>query len=151
MDERSYEKLLRWCTYRDRCISEVELKCKKLGFNTEQTKKVISRLIEENFLNEQRFANQYVYSKSAIKKWGKQKIYFELKRKNVDPAIIEQALANIEDESYMQMLYKLAEKKWNRLKEPIPSKKKLKLRAYLHQKGYSSEEIQHVINQLIKN
>lgn len=148
MNERCYEKLLRWCTYRDRCISEVQLKCKELGLNNNQTEKIISRLIEENFLNELRFANQYVYSKSAIKKWGKQKIRFELTRKNVNSAIIEQALASIDDESYMQKLFILAQKKWNRLKEPFPDKKKLKLRAYLHQKGYSYEDIQEVINQL---
>jgi regulatory protein len=150
MNEPVYEKLLRWCTYRDRCISEVRLKCKELGLDTNQTEKIISRLIDENFLNELRFAKQYVLSKCTLKKWGKQKIRFELTRKKVDSDIIEQALADIEDEDYMQILYKTAEKKWNSLKEPHPGKKKLKLQAYLHQKGYTGEDIREVIKQLDK-
>jgi regulatory protein len=150
MNEPGYEKLLRWCTYRDRCISEVRLKCKELGLDTNQTEKIISRLIDENFLNELRFASQYVHSKSAVKKWGRQKILFELKRKKIDPDIIDNALSGIEDASYQQTLYQLAEKKWSSLKEPHPGKKKLKLRAYLHQKGYTVHDIQQVMNQLDK-
>lgn len=150
MNEPGYEKLIRWCTYRDRCISEVRLKCKELGLDAEQTEKIVSRLIKENYLNEERFACQFAHSKSAVKKWGRQKILFELKRKKVDSDIIEQALAGIEDANYQHTLYQLAEKKWNSLKEPHPGKRKLKLRAYLHQKGYSVQDIQHVINQLDK-
>lgn len=150
MNEPGYEKLLRWCTYRDRCIYETRLKCKELGLDAEQTEKIISRLIQENYLNEIRFATQYVQSKSVIKKWGRQKILFELKRKKIAPDIIEQVLSDIEDEYYQETLYLLAEKKWNSLKEPHLGKKKLKLRSYLHQKGYSNQEIQAVIKSLDK-
>lgn len=150
MNEPGYEKLLRWCTYRDRCIYETRLKCKELGLDAEQTEKIISRLIQENYLNEFRFATQYVQSKSAIKKWGRQKILFELKRKKIDPNIIEQVLCGIEDDHYQETLYLLAEKKWNSLKEQDLSKKKLKLRAYLHQKGYTSHDIQEAIKWLDK-
>ncbi len=150
MNEPVYEKLLRWCTYRDRCIYEVRLKCKQLGLDTNQTAKMISRLMDENFLDELRFAKQYVHSKSVIKKWGRQKILLELKRKKIDTDIIENALSEIEDTSYQHTLYQLAEKKWNSLKEPHPGKKKLKLRAYLHQKGYTFHNIQQVMNQLDK-
>lgn len=145
MNEPGYEKLLRWCTYRDRCIYETRLKCKELGLDAAQTEKIISRLIQENYLNEIRFATQYVQSKSAIKKWGRQKILFELKRKKVDPNIIEQAISGIEDESYQEKLYSLAEKKWKSIKETNLGKKKLKLRAYLLQKGYTSQDVEKAI------
>ncbi|MCX7742965.1 MAG: RecX family transcriptional regulator [Flavobacteriales bacterium] len=149
MNEPGYEKLLRWCTYRDRCIHETQLKCKELGLDEEQTEKIISRLIQENYLNEKRFATQYALSKSAIKKWGRQKILYELKRKKIDPEIIEIALSEIDETPYQDTLYLLAQKKWNSLKEPLLAKKKLKLRAYLLQKGYSNQEIQTVLKKLI--
>lgn len=143
-------KLMQFCAYRDRSHKEVEDKLKEMRMIPAAQEKIILKLMQEDFLNEERFARSFVRGKFRIKKWGRQKIKLELKRREISAPIIKIALSEIEDSAYFQSLEELAQKKLHALKEPNHFKKKKKLADYLLQKGYESQLVYEQVNALIE-
>ena len=72
-----------------------------------QVEVVLAQLIEDNYLNEERFANTFARGKFRIKKWGRIKIKFELQQKRVSPYNINKALDEIDETAYQETLQKL--------------------------------------------
>lgn len=130
-----------WCAYQERAQQEMRDKLYDWGLHQQEVEQVITELIEQNFLNEERFAQAYVSGKFNIKKWGKLKIKQGLKLKKVPDKMIGKALATIDGEKYEQTLLMLAEKKALLLKEKDAFKRQLKLRGYLLSKGYENDMI----------
>jgi regulatory protein len=147
--EQTFEKIKYYCAYQERSHSEVMEKLYALGMYKQQAALLLSQLIEEGYLNEERFAVQYAGGKFRMKHWGKKKIEQGLKEKQVSTYCIKKALAQIEETDYSQTLFKLAEDKWALLKSEtnIFSKMK-KLQDYLFQKGYEYERISQVIKNI---
>ncbi|NEV92949.1 RecX family transcriptional regulator [Psychroflexus sp. YR1-1] len=142
-------KLMNYCVYQDRCHQEVEKKLKDLQMYEDAQAYIITRLIEEDFLNEERFARSYARGKFRIKKYGRLRITRELKAKNISAYNLKAGLSEIEEEEYLTTLRDLAEQKLNSLKEQDPYKKRQKLYQHLAYKGYETELIYDVINDLL--
>ena len=87
-----------------------------LGLFKKDAELLVSQLIEEGYLNEERFAIQFAGGKFRIKQWGKKKIVYALKEKQVSDYCIKKALAQIDEEDYRKTLQKLAAAKWMQLK-----------------------------------
>ncbi len=143
--DQAWQKIRQFCGYRERCHFEVKEKLFGLGLAKNDVETLICRLIEEDYLNEERFAIQFAGGHFRIKKWGKMKIIYELRQKRVGENIIKRALKEIEEADYMASLQKLARAKWNSLKEEQWLSRQAKTRAYLLQKGYDAPAIQQVI------
>ena len=109
---------------------------------------MISVLIAENFLNEERYARSLARGKFKIKQWGRQKINYALKQEKVSAYCIRQAMTEIDEDEYLKTLDSLADKKLSTLKsEKNKFIKMTKLRNYLMQKGYESEYIRDILQQ----
>ena len=148
--EQALQKARHYCGYQERCHSQVQEKLYSFGLRKPQVEAVLSTLIEENYLNEERFAIQYAGGHFRLKHWGKVRIRYQLKQKQVSDYCIKKALASIDDEDYERTLAKLAEQKWESLKEEEnPLARKHKLQSYLQQKGYEIEVIKAVAMQNI--
>jgi regulatory protein len=142
-------KLEAWCAYQERCHSEVKTKIIALGITGDQVDFLLSDLIQNNFLNEERFALAYASGKFRIKKWGKIKIRQHLKQKLIPQQLIQQALASIDGDEYFTTLKSLTIKKKNELKESESSwNKKLKISRFLASKGYESDLIFQVLEEI---
>ena len=143
-------RLERYCAYQERCHQEVKTKLRQLGAFRNDSDAVISHLIQNDYLNETRFAMLYVRSKFSIKKWGKKRIVNELKQRKITNYNIDKALAQISEENYRMTFDTLAEKRWDQLKknkEPLPQRKK-KWANYLQYRGWESRLIFDAINKL---
>ena len=101
---------------------------------------LIAFLIEQNFLNEERFALAFAGGKFRTKGWGIQKITRELKHRKVSDYCINKAIQSIAAEDYQTRLKQLAQKKWELLKEPLISVRRQKTVRFLVGKGYGMEE-----------
>ena len=107
---------------------------------------MLSELISENYLNEERFAIQYAGGKFRIKQWGKVKIKYSLKQKQVSEYCIKKALAAIDERDYQKTLEKLFEQKLKTLKaEKNIFTKKRKLQDHLMQKGFETNLVSKLI------
>ncbi|HKL34672.1 MAG TPA: RecX family transcriptional regulator [Salegentibacter sp.] len=142
-------KLMQFCAYRDRSHKEVEEKLRKMNMIPAAQEQIIIQLMQDDFLNEERFARSFVRGKFRIKKWGKIKIKQELKFREISAPIIKNALTEIDQQKYNSTLYELAEKKLRLLKEPDNFKKKRKLADFLLRKGYESNLVYEATNELL--
>ncbi len=144
--QQALPKAKNYCSYQERCHSEVKDKLYNYGLNKVEVDELLSKLIEDNYLNEERFAISYAGGHFRIKNWGRVKIKYELKKKMVSPYCIKKALDDIDDADYMKTLEKLAEQKLKTLKsEKNHFIKKKKLQDHLLLKGYESDLIREII------
>lgn len=136
------QRICGYCIYQERTQSEVRKKLKSLGVSGDEAEEIISRLITENFINEERFAKQFAGSKFRVKKWGKIKIRFELKSRGLSEYCIKEGLREIDKEDYFITVRDLLAKKieeLEKLKNPMLIQKKAS--DYLRQKGFEMEII----------
>jgi len=143
--EQAIQKLKHFCGYQERCHLEVREKLYDLGVSNTLHDEIVSTLIEENYLNEERFAVAFVGGKFRVKQWGRVKIKHELKQKQVSEYNIRKAMKEIDEQDYYNTLRKLYEEKWNSLKgEKNRFIKLSKTRNYLLQKGFESDAVKEV-------
>ncbi len=135
-----------YCAYQERSQQEVRDKLYKLNLHTSQVEELIAYLIENNFLNESRFANAYVSGKFRIKKWGRKKIKQGLKLKGIPEPLIKKAFAQIVEEDYLEVLQELIKKKHAELGFKKDVHTKNKLYNYAFSKGYESNLIFLTLN-----
>jgi regulatory protein len=140
----------RFCAYQERAQQEVRDKLYEYGMSKDQVEEILSDLISENFLNEERFALQFAGGHFRIKGWGKVKINHALKQKRVSSYNIKKALQSIDLDAYEKTLESLATKKWNSLKGERGLSKMAKTQAFLYQRGFEPQLIQPVLQKLNK-
>ena len=145
--EEAKKKLEYYCSYQDRCHTEVEKKLYEMNMIPLAQEAITLHLIENNFLNEERFSRSFARGKFRIKKWGKQRIIRELKQRNVSKYNIEIALKEIDQEEYLKVLYELTQKKWDTILERNQFKKRKKITDFLLRQGFESDLIYIEINQ----
>jgi len=145
--EQAFEKAKHYCAYQERSHYEVKEKLYSFGLYKQQVEELISELIEEDYLNEERFAIQFAGGKFRMKQWGRVKIKYELKQKQVSEYCIKKALKQIDEDDYLKTLRKLAEKKWISIKKTETNKfsRMSKTTDYLLQKGYEGELVRKIV------
>jgi regulatory protein len=148
--EQAIQKLKHYCGYQERSHSEVQQKLWDLGVRRAEHDEIISTLIEEDYLNEERFARLFVGGKFRMKGWGRKKILYGLKEKGVSGYIIKTAMKEIDEEAYHSTLNSLVEKKYASLRSEQYLVRKKKTMDYLLQKGYEPELVTAALNNVGK-
>lgn len=143
--EQALQKLKHYCAYQERCHIEVKEKLYNLGVWKKEHDEIIAALIEENYLNEERFAIAFAGGKFRVKQWGRVKIKYELKQKQVSGYCIKKALKQIDEDEYIKTLAKLAKDKYNSLKSEQYLIRKKKTMDYLLAKGYEIEWVKKAL------
>jgi regulatory protein len=146
--DQALQKARHYCAYQERCHSEVKEKLYGFGLRKNDVEEALSRLIEDSYLNEERFAVQFAGGRFRMKQWGKVKIRYELKQKQVGEYCIKKALASISEDDYGHTLTKLAEDKWEALQDEEAYVRRQKTQNYLVQKGYESDKVMAVLAQI---
>jgi len=115
--EQAFQKAKHYCGYQERSHQEVKEKLYSFGLYKQQVEELLSQLIEENYLNEERYAIQFAGGKFRMKQWGRVKIKYELKQKRISEYNIKKGIKEIDEEDYIKTLQKLAAKKWKTLQD----------------------------------
>lgn len=147
MDSVLLNKLASYCAYQERCISEIKQKIKELA-GAELQDEYILWLMENNYLNEQRFIGLFIRSKFNQKKWGRGKIQFELRKKGIPDSEIQVHWNEIADEDYTNTLKVLLEKKASSLKSGTPNEKYQKCYRTGLSKGFEPSLVSQVLKGL---
>ncbi|WP_445721409.1 regulatory protein RecX [Flavobacterium sp.] len=143
-------KLEYYCSYQERCYKEVEEKLFSLRATDSEKESILIHLIENNYINEERFAKSFTRGKHNYKYWGRNRIKNELKFRNISSKIIEIALQEIDSESYIEIFHDIAEKNWKTIKERKGPKKNKKFVDFLLRKGFENNLIYDKLNELNK-
>jgi len=147
--EKALQKIKHFCSYQERSQQEVKEKLYSFGLYKADVELLLSQMIEENYLNEERFAVAFAGGRFRIKKWGRIKIGNELKQRRISEYCIKRGLASIDEKEYMNTLQKLFEKKQESLKaEKNSSIKKQKTWSFLMQRGFEPQLISEIINEM---
>jgi regulatory protein len=149
--EQALQKLRHYCGYQERCHSEVREKLYSLGIRKKDHDEIIATLIEEGYLNEERFAIAYAGGKFRMKQWGRVKIAYALRQKQVSDYSIKKALKQIDEKDYRTALTTLAKEKYESLKDEQWLVRKKKVLDYLMQHGYEADLATQAIDQLKKS
>lgn len=143
--EEAKQKLTRYCAYQERCSQEIKTKARQYGLNQSQIKDVLAYLEEENFFNEQRFAESYVRGKAKVKRWGYYKIRAALRAKSVEEKVIEIALKLLNEALELENLRYWLERKIK--DQELDFEGQQKVFQYLQRKGFKSDHIQLVMKE----
>lgn len=148
--DEARKKLESYCAYQDRCHKEVNQKLKDMGMIPSAIDQIIYALIQDNFLNEERFSKSFARGKFNIKKWGKNRIIKELKQRGISKYNITTALKEIDEDDYLETLTVLAQKRLNAISEKNIQKRRKKLADYLLYRGWESHLVYEKITELIQ-
>ena len=135
------KKIQHYCAYQERCHQEVIIKLKELGMIQDVIDNIVTDLIQNNYLNETRFAESFTRGKFNIKKWGKLKILRELKKREISEYNIKIGMKEISDSDYKETFNELFEKKSAELSHLSKSDQKRKIFNYLSYRGWEVEKI----------
>lgn len=146
--EQALQKLRHFCAYQERCHSDLVSKLFDWGVLKKEHDEIVATLIEEQYVNEERYAKAFAGGHFRLKQWGRHKISHELKLRKISDYCIKSGLSEIDEEDYLATLHKLFRQKWESLLGEKNRFVKMKKTAdFLAQKGYEKD----LVNQLFKN
>jgi len=143
------KKMELFCAYQERCHQDVENKLRSMNIGFQIKENVMLHLLENDFLNEERFAKAFARGKFRIKKWGKERIIRELKFKRISEYNIITALNEIDENEYYITFNELSIKRFSEIKESNKYKKRKKLADYLLYRGWETDMVYKKIVELI--
>ena len=145
---QALDKSEKYCVYQERCQSEMRNKLYEWGLHSKEVENIISDLITNQFINEERFAKAFTIGKFRIKQWGRLKIKNELKKRKLSEYCITNAIREIPDNDYINSLKKLIQKKAEFIKDTDTYIYKNKLAEYAISKGYESDLVWGILNNI---
>ena len=132
-------KIAKFCAYQERCHQEVRDKLFSFGLLPNDVEEIIFELIQEDFINEERFTKAFVRGKFNYKKWGRIKITQELKRRKISDYCIKKGLAEISDIKYYSVLKEILTKKIAKQSAIKDYQKNYKAVQFAMSKGFEAE------------
>ncbi len=142
-------RIQRYCAYQERSHKEVRSRLFDYGLYSSEIDELISQLITDGFLNEERFAKAYAGGKFRIMKWGRVKIQHELEHRGLTKNCIRRGLDEIDSADYRRTLKSLITSRAKMVAETDPFKRKGKIARYVISKGYEPDLVWDVINDLL--
>jgi regulatory protein len=146
--QSAYLKAAAICSRSEKCTSEIQEKLKLFGLSVEESEPVIKKLVDEKYIDDERFARAFVKDKFRFNHWGKQKIEYMLRAKKIDQEILKLAFEEIEDEGYADELLKLLTDKAKSIKSKDQYDKRNKLMRFAMGRGFESGKIYAALKEL---
>jgi regulatory protein len=142
------KRLRNYCALEDKCQWDVIQKMQEWGLLEDSQNHILELLIEEKYVDEERYSRSFCRGKFRIKKWGKIKISNELKKKKISEVSINKGLEEISNFEYQEELDMQYHKKKKFIKEKNYFIKKKKIATYLINKGYESNVVWNKLKEL---
>lgn len=137
------------CARQEQCKQDIREKLGKWGLSEEDTAQIIGKLEKEGFIDEQRYAGMFSREKFRLNKWGRIKLRYMLKQKHIPGSIIDNALGEINDEEYRELLLEELQKKNKTLRQHDQKAARDQLVRFAMQRGFEYEIIQVVLKRVI--
>lgn len=143
-DKTLLEKARHYCAYAEQCESGVRQKLIAWGASSQSIAHIVETLRTEGYLDDLRYARAYCESKVLHQHWGRLKVAYQLRSKQLPREVVDSALATIDDEAYTQMLHDVAARKRTELGAQPDAPRRIA--AFLASRGFTTNEIAQVIN-----
>jgi len=150
LQKETYQRAALLCSRSEKCSWKIEQKLLDWGLSPDEAKPVLKKLISEKFIDDNRFSRSYVRDKFRFNNWGKIKIAYLLRAEKIPGTIIDWAIAEIEDENYLEILTKLLQEKNKTVKAVNPYERRARLFRFAQGRGFEPELIHRVIGRIEK-
>lgn len=144
--EEAWKRMVKYCAWQERCHQETRNKVYALGLPKDEVEAMMARLIEENFLNEERFARHFAGGKFRTKKWGRVRIVNELKKRQISHYCLTKALNEISEEDYRDTLQALISQKLKQHRSGTDFVRNGKAAMFCIGKGYEPDLVWEILN-----
>lgn len=144
------KKIYYYCAYQERCHQEVRNKLFTFGLSYQEVDELITHLITEGYLNEERFAKLFAGGKFRQQKWGRVKIVQALEGKGLTKNCIRLGLKEIDEDEYLKTISALAEKKANQVSQENLFVARDQIARYVIQKGFEADLVWPIVKDMIK-
>lgn len=149
--DKAFTRMARICSGREYCRLDITKKLERYNLEHSQINDVITRLEEENFLNENRYVRSFVNDKTNFGKWGRKKIEFALKQKSISKDIINEVFAEMPQPSMEELLLPLLMKKYKSVKGNTEFDKRGKLIRFALGRGFTMDETLRCVEKIFDN
>lgn len=136
------------CSRSEKCSYDLELKCSEWQLSGEETTRLIAYLLQEKFIDHRRYVTSFVNDKFRFNKWGRIKLAYALRQKQIEDKVIKEALAHLPEDAYRKMLLDLLSAKAKTLKSLDPYIRRNKLLAFAQSRGFEADEANRIIERL---
>ncbi|MCU0468059.1 MAG: recombination regulator RecX [Arcicella sp.] len=150
MNKEALIKAANFCAYQERTQKEVREKLADLAIYGDEAEEMIVWLIENNYLNEERFAKIFAGSKFRQKQWGRLKIRQELKMRGVSDYCLRVGMNEINGDDYIETLQEIIEKKAREIKDADKLVRKQKLVRFALSRGFEQDLVFDMVKNLLK-
>lgn len=145
-EQEAYLQLAALCAQAEHCRQEMLDKMKRWGLDEGVKDRIISRLVKERFVDDERYARAFVKDKVRYNKWGRRKIQQALWMKRIDEHIQQQVLDEIEEREYLEVLRPLLKQKCKSVKAQNDYELNQKLIRFALGRGFTFDVIRQCIN-----
>lgn len=145
--EKGLAKAMALCAKQEKCKADIRKKLYDWKVNAEFHDEIVEQLVQEKFIDESRYVDLFVREKFRLNKWGRIKIEYALRSKNIKEEYIQKGIEQIDEDEYLQIATQLIISKKNTLKGDEPSKLKEKLLRYGQSRGFEIELILNLVGE----
>lgn len=110
-EQGAFLQLSALCAQAEHCQHEMLEKMRKWELSDEAQARVMQRLIEGRYVDDERYARAFVRDKIRYNKWGRRKVEQALWQKHIDEDIRQRVLNEVDDEEYLNVLRPLLKQK----------------------------------------
>lgn len=147
-EDKAYSKMAYLCARKEYCISDIKDRLQKYALETEQVEKVIERLVQEKFIDESRYVRSFVHDRLKFNKWGKVKIEYLLRQKQISQAMIDNVFDEYSEHELNESLHDILQAKWRTIRGNTDYEKQNKLIRFALGRGFEMNKILESIKKL---
>ena len=136
------------CSRSEHAPGDIATRLRSWGLTAAQANDVVNSLIEQNFINTERFARAFTHDKAAYNGWGRIKIAYHLRLKGIDQSAIDDALATIDDDAYRYTLSRLLQNKWREVSGREPQAARAALLRFATSRGFELDLVRGLCSTL---
>ncbi len=137
------------CSSAEHCTADIREKLARWGVTEADSRTIIDRLVQERFIDEQRYAVAFVKDKFRFSGWGRIKMRYALQQKHIDGSDIGHALATFDEEQYNDRLLELLQAKSRSIRDDDPEARRAKLFRFATSRGFESALIFNALKQVV--
>ena len=145
-EEEAYLALATLCAQAEHCQYEMTEKMRRWGLSEEAQARIMERLVNERYVDDERFARAFIKDKVCYNKWGRRKVEQALWQKHIDKDIRQRALDDVDDEEYLAVLRPLLKQKRKSTKAENDYELNRKLVRFALGRGFTFDIIRQCID-----
>lgn len=142
--EDALKRAAAYCAKGEHCTYDVAEKLRGWRINDSECEEILARLNKEGFINDARYCRSFVNDKFRFAKWGRIKIAYALRAKRMPQPIIQEAMDEIDEDDYLQILNQVVQAKSKSIRANSEREFNHKLMRFVASRGFETELLRKI-------